>query len=108
MLKIAHPGENWESGLFRRGLNKATQRWLRETVQVLFPGEELVEEVFAKDLMLTKEAENMNISFDLFLPRLRLAFEFQGNQHFEDYFVETKSSEREGTSFSLKSLKYFH
>ena len=64
------------------GLSKrSSQRWLFLQIQKLFPHDEIVEDYFHSDL---SRESGFNIQFDVFLTNKNIAFEYHGQQHYED------------------------
>ena len=68
--------------LYSKNLSKrSSQRWLFLQVQKLFPGEEIVEDYFHPEL---SRESGFSVQFDIFLTQKKLAFEYHGQQHYED------------------------
>ena len=61
--------------------NRSSQRWLYLQVQKLFPGEEIVEDYFHSEL---SRKTGYPVQFDVFLVDKNIAFEYHGQQHYED------------------------
>jgi hypothetical protein len=57
----------------------------------MFPGQKIVEEYSSPQLKFPQSASSGStgkpLQLDLFLPDLKLAFEFQGEHHFDDFFT---------------------
>src|SRR4051812_7730202 len=99
MLSVMYPEEKWNADLFLgRGFRRSTQRWLRETLKVLFPGEEILEDFDVDELILKTSDVERPTELDLFLPQLKLGFEFQGSQHYEESFSDTHHVDRQGST----------
>ena len=60
---------------------RPSQRWLCLLVQKLFPDEEIVEDYFHSDI---SRKTGFPVQFDIFLVRRNIAFEYHGQQHYED------------------------
>lgn len=86
LLSLAYPTKNWDGAFFIRPTKKSAQRELKNTIQAIFPREELIEE----HIIETTEGEGALLSaprlieIDLFLPDLQLGLEFQGRHHYQD------------------------
>ena len=61
--------------------SKSSQRWLFLQVQKLFPGEEIVEDYFHSEI---SRKTGFHVQFDVYLVKKKIAFEYQGKQHYED------------------------
>eukprot|EP01118_Nematostelium_gracile_P008957 TRINITY_DN2995_c0_g1_i2.p1 TRINITY_DN2995_c0_g1~~TRINITY_DN2995_c0_g1_i2.p1 ORF type:complete len:358 (-),score=67.60 TRINITY_DN2995_c0_g1_i2:91-1164(-) len=87
MLQEAYPDHLWDKKRLEwsKTSKGAAQRDLLLCVQELFPGSEVRENFFSL------ENDNFPLQLDLHLPIERLAFEYQGEQHFQDiYSVSTR------------------
>ena len=60
---------------------KSNQRWLFLQLQKLFPGEEMVEDYFHTEI---SRKTGFPVQFDIFLVQKKIAFEYNGKQHYED------------------------
>ena len=81
LLKESHPEVPWEQSKFQTRDKRSTQRSMFLALRDLFEGEEIVEDFFHEEL--TRESGS-GIQFDVFVPRLQVAFEYQGEHHFRD------------------------
>lgn len=91
-LALAYPEHPWRQSLLSTGMTKkAAQRFLRAAVQALFPRHRLREEVSVLAPMHTAG----HLLFDIVIPDLKLAFEYQGAQHYEDVSVAGQSKRQE-------------
>ena len=61
---------------------RSSQAWLRAQLERLFPGSEVQE-----DVAFSSRFSGKPMHLDVFLPGKRLAFEYQGKQHYEDQQV---------------------
>jgi len=73
------PEHKWDEGLLYNKDKRAKQRWLCLMVKNLFPEEEVIEEFLVEDSSLKKP-----VQVDVYVPSYRLAFEYQGEQHYVD------------------------
>ena len=68
--------------LFKNSIRKrSSQRWLFLQIQKLFPNEEIVEDYFHSEISRLSGA---NVQFDVFMMQRKIAFEYHGEQHYED------------------------
>ena len=97
VLGKVYPKHHWDLVKIKSNIKKCHQRQLFITVKMIFPdmGEfffffhrdfyyfsEVLEDYSHPELSFTKSNQNMQL--DIYIPKLRIAFEFQGIQHFED------------------------
>eukprot|EP01124_Arcella_intermedia_P031304 TRINITY_DN7039_c0_g2_i2.p1 TRINITY_DN7039_c0_g2~~TRINITY_DN7039_c0_g2_i2.p1 ORF type:complete len:429 (-),score=73.05 TRINITY_DN7039_c0_g2_i2:180-1466(-) len=85
VLGMAHPEAEWVVGRFGVRAKKATQRWLCVVVRTVLPaGTEVVEEYMHPEL-LWEEGKEHKMELDVWVPQYKLAFEYQGEQHYFDF-----------------------
>ena len=60
---------------------RSSQRWLFLQIQKLFPGEEIVEDYFHSEI---SRLTGYSVQFDIFLVDKKIAFEYHGQQHYQD------------------------
>ena len=85
ILKRVYPEVPWKEQLFSTRLKRSSQRWLFVQVQELFGNEEIVEDYYlstGKDEIT--QHHKVAIQFDIFLPRIKVAFEYQGAHHYSE------------------------
>lgn len=74
-----------------QGGKRSTQRRLLAVVRSLFPDaivlEEAILELEKAEVVDSESPDQMRMTFDIFLPNLRLALEYQGAQHYADTAV---------------------
>eukprot|EP01118_Nematostelium_gracile_P011816 TRINITY_DN4258_c0_g1_i6.p1 TRINITY_DN4258_c0_g1~~TRINITY_DN4258_c0_g1_i6.p1 ORF type:complete len:738 (+),score=126.67 TRINITY_DN4258_c0_g1_i6:54-2267(+) len=77
-LPRVFPEHQWDLDKLWKRSSKSSQRELASVIRALFPHSKIVEEY--------RDTQNEYIELDLFLPKERLAFEYQGEQHFRNIF----------------------
>mmetsp|Transcript_9533 Transcript_9533/g.13130 ORF Transcript_9533/g.13130 Transcript_9533/m.13130 type:complete len:363 (+) Transcript_9533:2-1090(+) len=88
-LSLMYPNHPWNPLKFRT--SKKAQRWLLVTLSKIFPNEEILE-----DFLHPEMSSKRPLQLDAFLPSRSLAFEYQGQQHFQDIHVfQSKRAYRE-------------
>eukprot|EP01125_Pyxidicula_operculata_P022520 TRINITY_DN924_c0_g1_i3.p1 TRINITY_DN924_c0_g1~~TRINITY_DN924_c0_g1_i3.p1 ORF type:complete len:367 (-),score=32.65 TRINITY_DN924_c0_g1_i3:25-1125(-) len=75
ILCIVYPDQNWDDKSLKRRNKKAAQRWLKLCLEEIFPTVDILE-----DYRLSNE--NVSVEVDIWLPKLNLAFEYQGEHHY--------------------------
>eukprot|EP01122_Echinamoeba_exundans_P006013 TRINITY_DN16232_c0_g1_i1.p1 TRINITY_DN16232_c0_g1~~TRINITY_DN16232_c0_g1_i1.p1 ORF type:complete len:124 (+),score=35.66 TRINITY_DN16232_c0_g1_i1:183-554(+) len=74
----------------------------------IFPREKILEEYSSSQLTVaTSTSAGTNakpLQLDLYLPKLKLAFEFQGEHHFDDYFKVGGSSNMRDRDSEKKAI----
>ena len=81
LLNLVYPNENWDKKLFSNSDKRSSQRWLFLQVQKLFPDHEIIEDYFHQEVT---RISGYPVQFDVFIPSKNIAFEYQGQQHYED------------------------
>jgi len=81
MLTKVYPRHEWDVLKFEIKQKKSFQKYLNSLISKLLPNEELIED-YVHPSFLHEEFENA-VS-DIYLPSLKLAFEYQGQQHYEE------------------------
>eukprot|EP01125_Pyxidicula_operculata_P010418 TRINITY_DN3427_c0_g1_i2.p1 TRINITY_DN3427_c0_g1~~TRINITY_DN3427_c0_g1_i2.p1 ORF type:complete len:219 (+),score=22.17 TRINITY_DN3427_c0_g1_i2:212-868(+) len=97
MLNYCYPHIQWKKELFSERSKKASQRWLLLCLKKLFPQtieivEDYIYEHKSNDLSPIKVTDNnppdvitprpSKFEFDIWIPSLKLAFEYQGEHHY--------------------------
>ena len=67
--------------LHDRTTKRSSQRWLFLQVQKLFPDDEIIEDYFHSEI---SRCSGFAVQFDIFLIQRNIAFEYHGEQHYED------------------------
>eukprot|EP00026_Physarum_polycephalum_P004891 Phypoly_transcript_04915.p1 GENE.Phypoly_transcript_04915~~Phypoly_transcript_04915.p1 ORF type:complete len:380 (+),score=56.44 Phypoly_transcript_04915:692-1831(+) len=81
LLSKVYPNYTWKKDNFDEGNKKAMQRWLMVTVSELFPQYEIHEEYVHPELT---SVARKKFAFDVYIPSLKLAFEYHGALHYSD------------------------
>ena len=89
LLKKKYLNEEWKRNLFIKG-KRSSQWWLLIILSRLFPQYKLIEDYFHPLIRFRSE---IFVSFDIFIPSLNTALEFNGEQHFEDLIGKFGSNE---------------
>jgi hypothetical protein len=102
LLTDAFPSYNWDINKLRAHYpERASQRWLKVTAQNLFPNSELFENFRYQKVCSNDEPK---MEFDLFLPKEKLAFEYQGEHHYYDVYHVGNHWERTQRDKAKKEL----
>ena len=80
LLKQIHPHEIWTSSFFRKKLKKSEQRWLLINLQSIFKEHYLIEDYHP----MINFKSRVPIELDIYIPALNLAFEYNGQQHYDE------------------------
>lgn len=80
MLSRIYPNENWNKENLQRSNKKSSQKWLFTLLKNLFVGKEIIEEYFE---FISRES-GIALELDIFLPEIKLAFEYNGEQHYKE------------------------
>jgi len=81
-LNFVYPEEKFEVSKFRLRGRKSTQRWLLVQMKVLLPNEIILEDYYHQNLLWDT---GLYVQLDVFVPRINLAVEYQGEQHFKEF-----------------------
>ena len=80
-LKVAFPNEKWNEYHMKNRSKKSSQRWLIICVQKLLLKYKILEDYENSNLI---HKTGWNVQFDVFLPDLNLAIEYNGQHHYEE------------------------
>lgn len=81
-LSSAYPQEKWSEEVFTTKGKKASQRHLRWRIEQLFPTAALEEDVRSESMRSLQRGSALEL--DIFLPQHRVAFEYQGQHHYQE------------------------
>ena len=79
-LKLIFPDEKWHKELFLLRTKKSNQRLLFVYIQQLYSSLVILENYFHPILL----HKNHCLEYDIYIPSLNLAMEYQGEQHYDD------------------------
>jgi hypothetical protein len=101
---LAYPEKEWDKVKIRMRAGKRSSQLhlikvLRE--KVLSRDLEIIENYKSKLLF---PLSNLPMEFDAFVPKLNLAFEYQGKQHFEDTMIFGLAEQYKGSTVFPKGL----
>ena len=78
-LKLIYPLEKWQKNLFILRAKKTNQRFLFLATRQLYPSQFLLENYRHPQIIVCASLE-----FDIFIPSLNIALEYQGECHYDD------------------------
>ena len=90
-LVLLHPEQSWNKQQFLLKGKKSVQRLLYASVYSLFPTHPLLENYHHPHLHSSSHLPHP-LEYDLFLPSLQLAVEYQGEYHYDDINIGYSSS----------------
>eukprot|EP01127_Copromyxa_protea_P011086 TRINITY_DN2768_c0_g1_i1.p1 TRINITY_DN2768_c0_g1~~TRINITY_DN2768_c0_g1_i1.p1 ORF type:complete len:426 (-),score=84.35 TRINITY_DN2768_c0_g1_i1:1313-2590(-) len=84
MLQFGFPEIAWDPKMFSNRRKQASQRWLFQLATQLFQGKEIIynyrfNPADGETILAT------NMEFDIWLPELRIAMEYQGEHHYHNF-----------------------
>jgi len=83
MLQTRYPEQDWDIVSFSKRGKKSRQWWLVTKIREFFPNEDVHEDYWHID-MKRDNNHKTSAQLDIFIPRLNLAFEYHGEQHYYD------------------------
>ena len=81
-LKLIYPNEIWDKKEFQTRSKLTRQRILFISLQQIYSQFLIIENY--RPPLLTDEENFLPLEYDLFIPALNMAFEYQGEQHYDD------------------------
>ena len=82
ILTYIYPNEKFNPAHFAHRDKRSTQKLLFNIIHQLYPDEEILEEYAHPDL---SRMSGFAVTFDIFLPTMKVAFEYQGEHHFIEF-----------------------
>uniref|UniRef100_A0A6B2L9Y6 Uncharacterized protein n=1 Tax=Arcella intermedia TaxID=1963864 RepID=A0A6B2L9Y6_9EUKA len=112
ILKEYYPDVQWkeeyllgsagtEKGLIFNAVKKASQRWLYGLVKQIYMDMEVVEEYQHPELCFP---EGGRITLDVYVPHIKVGFEYQGHQHYHDSKFYGASEVRKARDLKKKNV----
>jgi len=87
LIKDLFPEHEWDISRF--GDVKKNQRRLYQILCLIYPDKEILFDYKHPDLRFSKS--NRKMELDVFIPELKMAFEYQGRQHYEEFWKPNSS-----------------
>eukprot|EP01027_Heterolobosea_sp_BB2_P018918 GEZU01026579.1.p1 GENE.GEZU01026579.1~~GEZU01026579.1.p1 ORF type:complete len:601 (+),score=135.41 GEZU01026579.1:14-1816(+) len=85
ILKRMYPDHVWDDRRFFSAYKKQTQRWLRTSVDRIFPNTEVIED-FQHETVLFGNS-NLPLELDIYIPSFSLALDYNGQQHYKESYI---------------------
>ena len=98
-LKFIYSDDRWDKRLFTSKSKKITQRLVQIEIQNIYPSYLLLENYRHPYLL---SSFSIPLEFDIFIPALNFAFEYQGQQHYDDLPARFNSVESSQFRDSMK------
>ena len=81
-LSIVHKDQSWSQYYFRYRDKRTKQRFLYISLRSIYPNYLLLENY--RHSYLTSQTTDYLLELDIYIPSLNIAFEYQGQQHFDE------------------------
>eukprot|EP01124_Arcella_intermedia_P030929 TRINITY_DN6874_c0_g1_i9.p1 TRINITY_DN6874_c0_g1~~TRINITY_DN6874_c0_g1_i9.p1 ORF type:complete len:232 (-),score=75.82 TRINITY_DN6874_c0_g1_i9:30-725(-) len=85
-LQFAFPEIGWDKAKFSKSMKKSTQRWLRVILEQILPSKTDIFEDFLHPDLLWEENTKFKMELDIWIPKYQLAIEYQGEQHYYNFY----------------------
>eukprot|EP01124_Arcella_intermedia_P002785 TRINITY_DN11518_c0_g1_i4.p1 TRINITY_DN11518_c0_g1~~TRINITY_DN11518_c0_g1_i4.p1 ORF type:complete len:468 (-),score=107.57 TRINITY_DN11518_c0_g1_i4:30-1433(-) len=83
-LRYAFPEVDWDISLFSNRGKKCRQRWLRVILEQILPEKTEIYEDYLHPQLFWEET-NSKMQLDIWVPRYKMALEYQGEHHYHDF-----------------------
>ena len=80
LLRYLYPTFRWNIEQLNDASKRSNQRWLFLQIEKLFPSYEIFEDFLHSNI----RNSGLSVEFDIFIPELNIAFEYHGEQHYNE------------------------